>query len=139
MGHDPASLVTFEADGEKFTAVIGFAAERAIEAHYDLPFFRAIQSVMPAISPEDMKDKGKIAEASADIRLTEVGRLFGFSLLKFHRDLTDDDIDDLIDDIGGIAKASEIVGKALTAAMTKGDDDSSTPNPPRGSRRKRTG
>lgn len=135
---DPEGLVTFEAGGKKFTAVFGFRAMKATEVHYDLPFFRAIQSAMPQVSPEHAGDKAKIAEAAADIRLGDVGRLFQFALLKHHPDMTETEVEDLIDEIG-LEKASEVIGEALSASLAGEDDDSSPANPPTRSRRKKTG
>lgn len=138
MARDPEGLVTFEAAGEKFTAVFGFKAMKATEARYDLPFLKAIQVAMPSVKPEDAGDKVKVAEAASNIRLADVGTLFQFALLKHHPDLTDADVEDLIDDIG-LEAASTIIGEALTAALVKEDDAGSTANPPQRSRRKRTG
>jgi hypothetical protein len=126
MADHPDGLVSFEAAGVKYTAVFGFKAMKAVEAHYDKPFFRAIQSAMPSISPEDAGNKAKIAEASADIKFSDIGFLFGFALLRHHPQLTEQDIEDLIDEIG-LEKASEVIGNALTSALVKeGDEDSST-------------
>lgn len=138
MAHDPEGLVTFEADGDKFTAVFGFKAMKAVETYYDLPFFRAIQSAMPNLSAEDAKDPKKVAEASADVRFSDVGKLFEFALLKHHPDLTEGDIDDLIDEIG-LSKVSEIIGASLAAAVAGEGDDSSDANPPKRSRARKTG
>ena len=135
MADHPDGLVTFEAAGEKFTAVFGFKAMKAVEAHYDKPFFHAIQQAMPQISPEDLGDKAKIAEASANIRLTEIGALFGFALLKHHGNLTESDIEDLIDEIG-LEETSMIIGNALSAALVKEGDDGSTESPPKARRAK---
>lgn len=137
MAGDPEGLVTFEAAGEKFTAVFGFKAMKAVEAHYDLPFFRAIQKAMPSISAEDAGNKAKLAEASADLSFSDVGTLFQFSLLKHHPRLTDEQIEDIIDDIG-LGRAADIIADALSAALGEGDD-SSTANPPSKSRAKKTG
>lgn len=131
MAGHPDGLVAFEAAGEKYTAVFGFKAMKAVEAHYDKPFFRAIQSAMPNLSAEDAGDKAKIAEASADIRFSDIGALFGFALLRHHPSLTETDIEDLIDAIG-LEKTSEIIGEALTSALVKEGDDSSTTHPPKG-------
>jgi hypothetical protein len=135
MADHPDGLVTFEAAGEKFTAVFGFKAMKAIEAHYDKPFFKAIQSAMPDIRPEDAGDKAKLAEASANIRFSDIGALFGFALLRHHPDLTEEAIEDLIDDVG-LEKASEVIGMALTAALVKEGDAGSSTNPPKGRRAK---
>lgn len=130
MADHPDGLVTFEAAGKKFTAVFGFKAMKAVEVYYDKPFFRAIQSAMPSISPEDAGDKAKIAEASADIKFSDVGALFGFALLRHHPELTEQDVEDLIDEIG-LETAGEVIGNALSAAMTKEGDDGSSPHPPK--------
>lgn len=138
MVHDPEGAVTFEAAGEKYTAVFGFKAMKAVEAHYEQPFMRAIQSAMPNVRPEDAGDKAKIAEASADIRLTDVGKLFQFALLKHHPDLTESEVDDLIDEIG-LERTGEIIGASLSAALVNEEGDASSPaNPPK-SRKSRTG
>ncbi len=137
MAHDPEGLATFEAAGKKFTAVFGQRAIKATELYYDLPFFLAIQKVMPQLSPEDAGDKAKIAEASANIRITDIGNLFQFALLKHHRDLTEESVEDIIDDMG-LAKVSGIIGDALGAALGAEDDDGSSENPP-ASRKKSTG
>lgn len=134
---DPEGLVTFEAEGAKYTAIFGFKAMKAVETYYDQPFFRAIQSVMPSLSAEDAGDKAKIAEASADLRFTDIGKLFEFALLKHHPELTETDIEELIDSLT-LGKTSGVIGDALAAALVQEDDDSSKPNPPK-PRGKRTG
>jgi hypothetical protein len=133
-GH-PDGLVTFEAGAVKYTAVFGFKAMKAVEAHYDKPFFRAIQAAMPAITPEDAGDKAKIAEASANIKFSDIGALFGFALLRHHPQLNETEVEDLIDEIG-LEKASEVIGQALTSALVKEGDDGSSPHPPEAARAK---
>lgn len=135
MAEHPDGLVTFEAAGQKYTAVLGFKAMKAVEAHYGdengpKPFFVAIQSAMPDMRPEDAGDKNKIAQAAERIRMTDIGALFGFTLLKFHPSLTETQIEDLIDEIG-LEKASEVIGLALASALVKEGDESSSPHPPR--------
>lgn len=135
MVDHPDGLVTFEAAGEKFTAVFGFKAMKAVETHYDKPFFHAIQSAMPQIAPEDLGNKAKIAEASANIRFSDIGALFGFALLKHHSKLTETEIEDLIDEIG-LEKTSEVIGNALSAALVKEGDAGSSASPPKARRAK---
>jgi hypothetical protein len=72
------------------------------------------------------------------VRLTDVSNLFAAALMKHHRDLTEDDIDDIIDEIG-IQTVAGIVGSALSASLSKEGDNSSNANPPRQSRKKPTG
>lgn len=137
MADHPDGLVEFEAAGEKYTAVFGFKAMKAVEAHFGdgepEPFFEAIATVMPQLSPEDMKDKAKVAAASAKIKLTHIGALLRFALLKHHPDLTEDDVDELVDEIG-VGGMSEVIGKALSAALVKEGDAGSSKNPPKARR-----
>jgi hypothetical protein len=137
MAAHPDGLVEFEAAGEKYTAVFGFKAMKAVEAHFGdgepKPFFEAIASVMPQLNPEDMGDKAKVAAASARIKLTHVGSLLRFALLKHHPDLTEDDVDELVDEIG-VGGMSEIIGKALSAALVKEGDAGSSKSPPKARR-----
>lgn len=125
----------FEAAGVKYTAVFGFKAMKAVEAHFDKPFFRAIQSAMPDLRPEDAGNKKKIAEASANIRMTDIGAFFGFALLRHHPKLTETEVEDLIDEIG-LEKASEVIGLSLGSALVKEGDDSSSSRPPKARRAK---
>lgn len=141
MARDPEGLVTFEAAGKRFTAVFGFRAMKAVETYYDLPFFQALQKIMPDLAPEDAKDESKIMAAGASVRVSDVGRLFGFVLLKHHPDLTEDEIDDMIDEVE-LANVGAIIGSAIASGLVSGKAEKgggrSTGNPPP-SRRKSTG
>ncbi len=80
-----------------------------------------------------------MAEASADIVLGDVARLFGFGLVKYHPDLAENDADDIIDAMG-LSKASELLGEALAATLGAGEADAETmENPPKASRKSKTG
>lgn len=133
MADHPDGLVTFEAGGKKYTAVFGMKAMKAVETHFDKPFFEALIGIMPGVQPEDLGNKKKLAEASAKIRFADIGAMFGFALLKHHPELTEDDIDNLIDDLG-LDKASRIMSSALDAALVKEGDEGSSQNPPKGRR-----
>ena len=135
MAEHPDGLVTFEAAGKKYTAVFGFKAMKQVETRFDKPFFKAIQSAMPQVSPEDLGDKAKIAEASANIKMSDVGALFACALAKHHPNLVEDDVDDLIDEIG-LERASEVLGNALGAALVKEGDNGSSTHPPKARRAK---
>lgn len=136
---DPEGIVAFKSGSKKFRLFYGMRAMKAIELHYGLPFFKAIQSAMPKLTPEDMEDKAKIAQASANIQLTDVAKLFEVGLLKFQPDIEENDVDGLIDEIG-LEHTSELIGNALAAALTTEEGDgSSGGNPPKASRRSRTG
>lgn len=135
---DPEGVVTFEAGGETFSAFFGFRAMKAVEAHYGLPFFQALQQAMPALKPEDAGDPDKVAQAGASIRMTDVGLLFDFSLRKHHPDLTEDHVDDLVDELG-FERVGSILGDAVAAALAKQEGDGgSAANPPK-SRARKTG
>lgn len=143
MAPDPEGIVTFEAAGRKYSAVFGFRAMKAVECHFGedgqpKPFFQAIASIMPQLAPEDMGDKAKIAAASARIRFSDIGTLLQFALLKHHPDLTEEDVEDMIDAIG-LGEMSRVIGDALTAALVKEGDGGSTANPPRKSLKQPTG
>lgn len=127
----PDGLVEFEAGGERYTAVFGFKAMKLVEQHYDEPFFRAILNAMPKLESEsDLSDPAKVSAAAADIRFGDVGKLFEFALRRHHPDLTEDQIDDIADEIG-IGKVAEVVGQAFTAALVKEGDGGSSPRPPK--------
>ena len=139
MADDPEGLVRFEAAGKMFTAVFGFRAMKAVEAHYDLPFFKALQRAMPSLRPEDAADPVKIAEAGASVSMTAVGKLFECALLKHHPDLTEADIEDMVDELG-LERVGAILGDSVSAALVKDKegDGKSAANPPR-SRSRKTG
>lgn len=109
----------FEALGQVFIAAFGFTAMAAMEAHFDEPFAQAIRRVFPEVTPEIAADPEKLASLGASIRMADLGAVFGFALLKHHPDLTRPDIADLIDDLG-LARATELVGASLRAAMNDG-------------------
>jgi hypothetical protein len=118
MSRDPEGFVTFQSGGKTYTAFFGFRAMKAVESHYELPFFQALQQAMPALRPEDADDPKKIAEAGATIRMTEVGRLFQFALLKHHPDVSEDDIEEMIDSLG-FEEVGRILGDAVASAVSK--------------------
>jgi hypothetical protein len=113
---------------------------KATERQYDQPFFKVVQSALPSLTPADMQDKEKVLAASMNLRFTDLGNLFGFALLKFHRDLSEDQVEDLIDDLG-LAKVSELVGEALASALVTdeeaSEDAAENPPPNRKARRSR--
>lgn len=134
--------IRFEADGATFTAFFGFAAMEAMETHFNAPFNHALRRVFPQATPEVLTDAKALAELGAGIRIKDLGAVFGFALLKHHPGLTSDAIAEIIDDIG-IARATEIVGESLRAAIgdpsQNGGDGAAKVNPPRSPRPKRTG
>lgn len=117
-GHDPEGVVSFEAAGGRYTAVFGFRAMKAVELHYDLPFFEALQRAMPSLQPEDTDDPAKVARAGASVRITDIGRLFEFALLKHHPGIDEDAVDEIVEAIG-LERCGAILGEAIAAALTK--------------------
>lgn len=138
MSADPEGILTFDHGGVKYTAVFGFRAMKAVEAHYDKPFFHAIQTAMPQIQAEDAADAAKLRAAALGLKVTDVGVLFRFSLLQHHRDLTEDDVDDLIDGLG-LSKVGQIIGQAISAAVIEEGDGSSAENPRKRRQKDKTG
>lgn len=136
---DPEGVAVFEAESGRYRLYFGMRAYKETERHYDLPFMRAIERVMPKLAPEDMADPVKIAEASADVRLSDLAKLFEFALLKHHPELDEDAVEALIDEIG-LSKASELIGEAVSAALIDdkdGGDGQPDANPPKRPSRKR--
>lgn len=133
---DPEGIETFEAGGGKYTAVFGFRAMKQVETHFDLPFIQAIIKAMPTATLGDLDDQEKVHAAAANLRFTDLGILFAAALVKHHPDLTEDDIDDLIDDLG-LTRATEIIGRTVGAALVQEGDAGSTGNPRKPSRPKR--
>lgn len=134
--------VRFEAGGGVFIAVFGFAAMAAMEAHFDEPFAKAIRRVFPQATAEIAADPEKLAELGAQVRVADLGAVFGFALLKHHPKLTQDHIDNLIDVIG-LPRATQIVADSLRAALGDGNsgggDGAAAGNPPRRRKPVKTG
>lgn len=122
--------VRFEAGGEVYTAVFGFKAMRAAEDHYDMPLMEAIRQALPQVGARDMKDKAAMLEAGAKMRFSDFGKLFSFALLKHHPQLTEDDIDDICDELG-LQGVAGVIGQSFAAMMAREGDGGSTQNPPR--------
>jgi hypothetical protein len=138
---DPEGIVEFEAAGEKYRLFFGIRAEKATELHYDQPFFRAVQRIVPDLKPDEMGDKAKVAEASANIRFNDVAKMFEFALLKFQPEIDESAVEDIIDELG-LARTSELLGQALSAAMGSDDEGAEAgadANPPKASRKSKTG
>ena len=133
MAPDPEGAVTFEAGGKKYTAFFGFRAIKTVERHYDLPFFEALQRAMPALKPEEADDKAAVMKAGASIRFTDVGVLFGAALAK-HHDLDEDEVDEMLDEIG-FERAGEVLAEAVAAALNREGASGSPANPPKARRK----
>lgn len=128
-GRDPEGLVSFEAAGEKFTAVFGFRAMKHVEAHYDLPFMKVLSATMPALAPGDAGDQAKVMAAAMNVRMTDVFVLFGATLLKHHPDLLESEIEEIADAMG-TDKVGEVIGLTIAAALAKEDGKKPPANPP---------
>ncbi len=132
---DPEGVVAFSVGPKRYRLFFGMRARKEVERYYDLPFFRAIQQVMPQLAAEDMADPAKVVEASASVKLTDVAKLFEFALAKFHPDIKEAEVDDVLDLIG-LSRASELLGDCLSASMMEAGDDA---NPRKASQNKKTG
>lgn len=134
--------VRFEAGDGVFIAVFGFAAMEALEAHFDEPFAKAIRRVFPQATPEMAADPEKLAALGAQVRVADLGTVFGFALLKHHPQLTHSETVDLIDEIG-LPSATKIVADSLRVALgaggSAGGDGAAAGNPPRRRKPVKTG
>lgn len=136
MALDPEGIVTFTACGTEYKAKFGFRAQKEVESHFDKPFMAALEGVMPQITEADAEDEAKVHAASAEISLTNMGEMFRFSLLAHQADISAEEVEDIIDDIG-LAKALSVMMQALRSsrAFNAGAGKDATANPPRRVRR----
>lgn len=139
MALDPEGVVTFKVGDTTYGLFFGMRARKNVEAHYELPFFRALQKAMPVLGADDLADPQRAIEAGLSLSLTDLALMFGFALGKNHPAMTEDQVDDLIDTIG-LDRATELLGQALAASML-GEEDAgaASANPPRASRKRKTG
>lgn len=143
MALDPEGEVRFKAGGKSFTAVFGMRAIKNTEVHFGdgepRPFLQVVASVMPHLPPEDVGDKAKMFAAAAKMRFSDIATLFGFSLSKHHRDLTEDEIEEIIDELG-LSEVTKILGAVIVSALAdeEGGDDAAG-GPPKPRRGRRTG
>ncbi len=126
---DAEGIETFEAGGEKYTAVFGFRAMKAVEEAFDLPFMQALAKAMPQVSAADLADRDKVLAAASRIKFSDVSKLFEASLLKHHPELTEAEIDELVDEVG-LGKVTAIIGRTVAAALVQEGDAGSPENPP---------
>lgn len=138
MTLDPEGVVPFKSEGTTYRLFFGMRARKATEVHYDLPFFHALKSALPALSPDDLSDPKKVAEAGMNLKFGDTAKLFEFALGKYHPQMSEDDVDNLIDEIG-IELTTELLGKAIAASLAGEDDGAAGANPPVASRKKKTG
>lgn len=131
MRDDPEGVVRFEAGGERYSAVFGFRGMKLVERRFDKGFFAALQEAMPQLDPADMDDPEKVRAAAAGLRMENVASLFEAALAKHHPDLGEEEVEELLDELG-MTRVGEILGGAVAAAIAKaaeGGDDSSPPHP----------
>jgi hypothetical protein len=145
MAFDPEGEVEFKAAGKKFTAVFGMRAIKNTEVHFadeagdPKPFLQVVASVMPQVAPEDIGDKAKMFAAAAKMRFSDIATLFGFALDKHHRELEEEEVENIIDELG-LSKVTEILGNVITAALADEEGDEEAPrNPPKRGRSRSTG
>ncbi|MBM3927555.1 MAG: hypothetical protein FJ335_03720 [Sphingomonadales bacterium] len=132
--------VTFDAGRQRYTLFLGNAAQCALEEQHDKGFFAVVADALPSITPEDLADPAKLADAARIVRVASLRDLFWHGLRKHHADVTLDDVSDIADAIGQ-ARFGELLGKAIAATQDRmaGEAGGAKPGKPRTPRRKPTG
>ena len=114
--------ITFDAGEQRFTLFLGNAAQCALEEQHDKGFFAVVADAMPDITPENLADPVKLADAARRVRVTALRDLFWHGLRKHHPQVSVDDVSEIADEIGQ-ARFGELLGQAIAATqdrMTQG-------------------
>jgi hypothetical protein len=119
MALDPEGVVTLRAKNRELKASFGMRGIKEVERHFDKPFGAAVAAVFPMLSAEEAEDPGKVAEASLNVRFSDVSALFRFSLLRFHPEVEEIEADEIVDEIG-VPRTMEVVIQSISAAMGAG-------------------
>ncbi len=140
------SVQTFDALGERWTLVIGNAAQCAIEEHYGKGFYGVVADAIPDIDPETAFAIGtamstgnldglsvaaveKMQNVMKNLRLSVLRDLAWFGLQRHHPAVTLDEVSDIADELGHEA-FGDIIGKAIRVAQGKGDGGKAAPGKP---------
>lgn len=111
--------VGFTALGESWTMFLGTAAQCALEEEHDKGFFALVQDAIPSVSgPADLEDPAKMAEAARSFRIGTLRQFAFHGLRKHHPDVSLDDVNEIIDDLG-MADFGGVIGSAIAAAADK--------------------
>lgn len=138
MSFDPEGVVQFKSEGTTYKLFFGMRARKAVETHFNMPFFRALQKAMPALTSEDIGSAEKMREAGMDLSFASISKLFECGLLRFHPDLGEDGADNLIDALG-LDRTTELLGQGLAASMGEEDGQPDANPPKKASQKKKTG
>ena len=107
---------TFDACGERWTLLLGNAAQCAVEEQYDRGFFGVIADALPNIDPSMLADPAAMVAAMSALRVSVLRDLAWHGLRKHHPDITLADVSDIIDDLGQAAFGT-MIGAAIRSAQ----------------------
>lgn len=123
--------IVFDVDGKRYTLFIGNAAQCDIEEQYDKGFFAVVTDAMPvdvpahvALNPEQYPQE--IMAASRRLRMSVIRDLAWHGLRKHHPDLEQNDVSDLIDQMGQ-GPFGELIGRAIFASRDTGAGNDAAP------------
>ncbi|MBM3929439.1 MAG: hypothetical protein FJ335_13445 [Sphingomonadales bacterium] len=122
--------ITFDAGEQRFTLFLGNAAQCALEEQHDKGFFAVVADAMPDITPEDLADPVKLADAARRVRVTALRDLFWHGLRKHHPQVSVDDVSEIADEIGQ-ARFGELLGQAIRRYRREDHRDASGADPRR--------
>lgn len=117
----------------------GMRGIKATEDHFDMPFAEAIVSIIPGFSIDGAESAEALDDSSLKVSFTKISALFRFSLMRFQPEVSEDEADAILDEIG-VPKALELLMAAIAAAIgadvaPAGEAGTSSPRPPRGRRK----
>jgi hypothetical protein len=120
---DPEGIVRCSvgegAEAREYKLHFGFRAQKETEQKFDKPFVQAIEQLLPALQEGEEGDAARAHAEFTKVSYTDLGTLFGFALLKHHGEVGDDEIEDIIDEIGTMG-AIALLMRSIQAAMMKG-------------------
>lgn len=126
----------FDALGQRWTLLLGNAAQCGVEEQYNRGFFAVVSEAMPNVDPgtalavvqaqaagEQLPPElaERVAGALRGMRVSVLRDLAWHGLQRHHRGTTLDQVSDIIDDLGQ-EQFGEIIGAAIRAAQGKPDE-----------------
>jgi len=130
---------TFDAAGQRWTLLLGNAAQCAIEEHYDRGFYAVLFDAVPNVDATTLLDNpAAMLEAMRKVRVSTLRDLAYFGLRQHHPDIDLPTVSGIIDDLGQ-AQFGEVLGKAIGAAMDKGGEAGATKGKPVTRAKRQTG
>lgn len=128
----------FKALGQNWTARFDFNAQCDLEDRTGIGFFEFVSPMMLQLDEDDADNQEKIMEAVTGLRVSDLRLVLFFSLAGQHEEMTEKLAGEIIQDLGGVVGALEILAWAIMQAMpADGDEDgekggaTSAANPPK--------